>query len=575
MPEAPAPAPVLPSRRARPRGRRWRARVTGVGSAVIAAGMSVALAACGGTQGGGAQSGSTDALTINVNGGGPFVCNYNPYSPNQTDGSAGFIYEPMMIVNTLNGSVRPWLATSYAWSSGNRVLTFTIRKGVTFSNGEPFSATDVAFSFNLLKKFAGLDLNAVWSDSGLSSVTAPSPTKVVFTFARPDTPLFFYIAQTAIVPEKVWSKVANPVSFANTKPVGTGPYELASCQSSEYQFKANPHYWQPGKPTAKTITVPSLPSGAIADTKLSQGVFDWGGLFAPNVQGTYVAKDPKYNHYWYPQGTPVIMYPNDKVYPMNIAGFRRAMALALDRSKIGKIGESGYEDAANQTGVTLPEEQQWYDASAGNLGYDPGAAAKLLSSLGFTKKSGKLVAPNGQAVSLTIQVPSGFIDWISDCQLIAQELGAVGISVRVITPSYSTWQSNLATGHFTLALDEPSAGSNPWFMYHQVLATSETAAEGKTASSNYERWGDPATDKLLASFSSTSSVPAQKSALAGIEKIMVQQAPVIPLVYQAWWEQYSTQHFTGWPSAADPYAVPSPYSYPDDLLVITSIRPVR
>jgi peptide/nickel transport system substrate-binding protein len=543
--------------------------------AAIAVTLSLALAACNGSQNGGGQAGGTSALTINVDGGGPFVCNYNPYSPNETDGSVGFIYEPMMIFNMLNGQIKPWLATSYAWSSGNKVLTFTVRKGVKFSNGEPFSASDVAFSFNLLKKFPGLDLNAVWTGSGLTSVTAPSATQVVFTFSRPDTPLLFYIAQTAIVPQKIWSAIANPVTFANIKPVGTGPYKLATCKSSEYQFKANPHYWQPGKPMAKTITVPSLPSGAIADTKLSQGVFDWGGLFAPNVQGTYVAKNPKYNHYWYPQGTPVTMYPNDKVYPMNLAGFRRAMAMAIDRAKVGKIGEGGYEDAANQTGVTLPEEQSWYDPSAGNLGYNPKAAAALLKSLGFKNAGGQLKAPDGKPVSFTIQVPSGFIDWISDCQLIAQELKTLGISVRVTTPSFSTWQSNLTTGNFTLALDEPNAGSNPWFMYHQVLASGETAAEGKNAASNYERWSDPTTDKLLAQFSATSSASAQKTALAGVEKIMVQQAPVIPLVYQAWWEQYSTQHFTGWPSAANPYAVPSPYSYPDNLLVLTTIRPVH
>jgi peptide/nickel transport system substrate-binding protein len=554
-----------------------QSRLKWMASAVSGSLVVALLGTVGASQGAAFAAGSSasSGITINVNGGGPFVCNYNPYSPNQTDGSAGFIFEPLMIVNSLTGKVTPWLATAYAWSNGNKTLTFTVRTGVKFSNGEPFSAADVAFSLNLLKKFPGLDLNAVWPGSGLSSVTAPSATKVVFSFSRPDTPLFFYVAQTSIVPEAIWSKLANPVTFADTSPVGTGPYELALCQSSEYQFKANPDYWQKGKPAAKTITVPSLPSGAIADTKLSEGVFDWGGLFAPNVQGTYVNKDPKYNHYWYPQGTPVTLYPNDRVYPMNIAGFRRAMAMAVDRQKIGNIGEYGYENPANQTGVVLPSQSQWYAPSVGNLGYNPAGAAKLLSSLGFHKKGNTLVAPSGKAVSFSIQVPAGFIDWISDCQLIAQELGVLGISVRVTTPSYASYQSNLGTGNFTLALDEPSAGSNPWYMYHQVLASGESAAEGGAAASNFERWIDPQTDKLLTEFSSTSNVAAEKTALKGLEQIMVQQAPVIPLVYQAWWDQYSTQHFVGWPTASNPYAVPSPYSYPDNLLVITSITPAR
>lgn len=539
--------------------------------------LGMLLSAVAGGQGAAyaSSSSSSSGITINVNGGGPFVCNYNPYSVNQTDGSYGFLFEPMMIIDSLTGKITPWLATRYAWSDGDKTLTFTIRSGVKFSDGSPFSANDVAFSFNLLKKFPALDLNGVWPGSGLASVTAPSATEVVFKFSRPDTPLFFYIAQTPIVPQAIWSKVKNPVTFANTSPVGTGPYELALCQSSEYEFKANPDYWQPGKPAAKTITVPSLPSGAIADTKLSENVFDWGGLFAPNIVGTYVDKAPKYNHYWYPSGPPVILYPNDKVYPMTLTGFRKAMAMDMNRTEIGKIGEYGYEPAANQTGVVLPSQKEWLAPSVGNITYNPSGAAKLLSSLGFHKKGSVLYAPNGKAVSFTIQVPSGFIDWISDCQIIAEELGSLGIKVRVTTPAYATWQSNLGTGNFTLALDEPSAGSNPWYTYHQVLSSAASAPEGKTAASNFERWVDPQTDKLLAAFSSTANVAEQKADLKSLEQIMVQQVPVIPLVYQAWWDQYSTQHFVGWPTASNPYAVPSPYSYPDNLLVITTIKPAK
>jgi peptide/nickel transport system substrate-binding protein len=548
---------------------KWRA------SATAGALVAVLAGTIGGSQPAayGSSAPASSGMTINVDGGGPFVCNYNPYSVDQTDGSFGFIFEPLMIINSLTGKVTPWLGTADAWSNDDKTLTFTIRTGVKFSNGEPFSAKDVVFSFNLLKKFPALDLNAVWPGSGLSSVTAPSATEVVFNFSRSDTPLFFYIAQTPIVPQALWSKVADPVTFANTSPVGTGPYELALCGTNEYQFKANPTYWQPGKPAPKTITVPSLPSGAIADTKLSQDVFDWGGLFAPNIVGTYINKDPKYNHYWYPPGPPVILYPNDRVYPMNITGFRQALALAVDRTKIGAIGEYGYEPAANQTGVVLPSQASWYSPSVGNITYNPSAAAKLLSSLGFHKSGNTLKAPDGKAVSFSIQVPSGYIDWISDCQLIAQELGALGISVRVTTPSFATYESNLGTGNFTLALDEPSAGSNPWYTYHQVLASAESAAEGQTAASNFERWISPQTDKLLAEFSATSNPTTQKAVLKGLEQIMVQQVPVIPLVYQAWWDQYSTQHFVGWPSASDPYAVPAPYSYPDDLLVVTSLKP--
>ena len=69
-----------------------------------------------------------------------------------------------MFVNSLqNGKTTPWLATSFAWSNDNKTLTFTIRNGVKWSDGKPMTAADVAFRFNLLKKFKALDINAVWS----------------------------------------------------------------------------------------------------------------------------------------------------------------------------------------------------------------------------------------------------------------------------------------------------------------------------------------------------------------------------------------------------------------------------
>ena len=93
-----------------------------------------------------------------------WTCGFNPFNPSDTDLSVGAIYEPLMFVDTLdNAKVTPWLATSATWSNGNKVLTFTIRKGVKWTDGQPLTAADVAFTFNLLKKYPALDLNTIWS----------------------------------------------------------------------------------------------------------------------------------------------------------------------------------------------------------------------------------------------------------------------------------------------------------------------------------------------------------------------------------------------------------------------------
>src|SRR5262249_25009899 len=150
----------------------------------------------------------------------------------------GFVYEPLIYVNTLeSGKTTPWLASSYAWSDGNKVLTFTIRKGVKWSDGKPMTAADVAFTFDEMKKFPALDLNALWSV--LSSVTQTGD-QVTLTFKPPGVPYFCFVAdQTFIVPQHIWSGIANPVTYANNKPVGTGPYSIGKCTPQNISYSAN------------------------------------------------------------------------------------------------------------------------------------------------------------------------------------------------------------------------------------------------------------------------------------------------------------------------------------------------
>src|SRR6202040_1853724 len=95
--------------------------------------------------------------------------------------SVGSSYEPLVYVNPLqNGKTTPMLATSWAGGAGNKSLTFTIRKGVKFSDGTPMTAADVVYTFNLLKKYPALDLPGVWSV--LSGVSQAGPDQVTMTF---------------------------------------------------------------------------------------------------------------------------------------------------------------------------------------------------------------------------------------------------------------------------------------------------------------------------------------------------------------------------------------------------------
>jgi peptide/nickel transport system substrate-binding protein len=138
----------------------------------------VLAAACGSTSstssGGTANNGKIGGkLLIDNESGSTWTCQFNPFNPSVNITSIGFIYEPLEFINILQTNtdgtpkVTPWLATGSSWSNGFMTLTMTIRSGVKWSDGTPFTANDVLYTFDALKADPALDLNALWAaDSG-------------------------------------------------------------------------------------------------------------------------------------------------------------------------------------------------------------------------------------------------------------------------------------------------------------------------------------------------------------------------------------------------------------------------
>ena len=200
---------------------------------------------------------TTSVLTISNENGALWTCGFNPLNSSYNLLSVGFTYEPLVYVNPLqNGKTTPMLATSWSWGAGNKSLTFTIRQGVKWSDGTPLTAADVAYTFNLIKKYPALDLTGVWSV--LSSVTATGPYTVTMDFSSVAVPYFYYIAdQTPIVPQHIWSTIANPATASISHPIGTGPYLMSKCSPQNITSTADPRFWQPGLPRIHT-SVPGL-----------------------------------------------------------------------------------------------------------------------------------------------------------------------------------------------------------------------------------------------------------------------------------------------------------------------------
>jgi peptide/nickel transport system substrate-binding protein len=513
------------------------------------------------------SSGPTGTLTIDNESGSLWTCGFNPFNLSNIGYSFGNVYEPLVFVNTLqNAKESPWLATKWTWSNGNKDITFTIRNGVKWTDGKPLTAADVVYTFNLLKQHKALDVNSVWSV--LSSVTQKGSNQVVMTFKAPAVTYFYYIAdQTAIVPQHIWSTVSDPVKYTDSHPVGTGAYTMSNCTPQNITYKANPHYWQPGKPKVATVNYPAFTSNDTANTYLANGQAQWGSQFIPSIQKFYLSKSPNY-HYWFPPVANVTMFINLKNPILRDVKVRQAMAYAIDRHKASLIGEYGYEPASNQTGIVTPTFSSWLDAPqaasfGNNYAYNPSKAISILQADGYKKGSDGIMAKGGQKLEFTITNNGGFSDWVAAVNVIQQNLKAVGIKVTPRNLAAPAHQSAIYNGKFDLGYYANTGGPTPYYELRQWLFSGNSAPIGQPAGSNFERYSNPATDALINAYPKTTDAGQQHAIVSKLQKVMLQEVPVIPVTESVDWFQYDTGTFKGWVTQSNPYAQPAAYNYPD------------
>ncbi|MFD7159346.1 ABC transporter substrate-binding protein [Kribbella sp. NPDC059898] len=520
--------------------------------------------------GGGGEHKQGGTVTIANVGGQTWPCQFNPFNPAVNQESSGFVYEPLTFVNVLKaGATTPMLATDFTWSPKKDSIVFTIRDGVKWSDGQPFTADDVVYTFTRMKEQPALDLYSLWTGAGLTSVTAAG-NKVTLKFKAAAEPYFFNFAgQVGIVPKHIWSTgeaASKPATWADPKPVGTGPFTVESCSSNNISYVANPSYWQPGKPYIQKVQYPAYLDNNPANLDLASGKAQWGGQYIPNIDNFYKSKSPS-NNYWFPPTANVAIVPNnDPSRPATSKlPVRQAIAYALDREQISKIGESGYQPAANQTGVVTPTFDKYFDSAAlSAAGYDKqnlDKAKQLLQSAGYS---------DSNKLKLNIITVTGYTDWDASLAVVKQQLAKAGIELTIQDLQQQSYNQKLFTGDYDLAYASQSGGPTPYYELRQLLYSKNTAPIGKQANSNYSRYSKPEVDKLFDSYAAADP-DTQVKLIKQISSYMIKDVPVIPTTESVDWYQYNTKDLQGWPTQDDPYAQPAPYNIPDVGQVLANL----
>jgi peptide/nickel transport system substrate-binding protein len=545
-------------------------RYIGVAAAV---GLAATMTACSSTQhaGSSGSAGGTAPASGTIKPGGTvsisneqgqtWSCQFNPFNTSDQLESLGTVYEPLVYQDILNNDAQtPMLASSYTWNSDKTAVTFTVRQGVKWNDGQPFTAQDVAFTFNLMKQDPALDLYSLWSGAGLQSATASGDTATL-TFKQNAQAYFYDFAdQVGIVPQHIWGNASivgkTPDTWSDTKPVGTGPYEINPCTANNIQYTANPNYWQTDEPHIQKVEYPAYLSNDPANNDLASGKDQWGNQFVPNIQSFYLNKS-QYNHSWSPPVSNVDLFPNLAQGPTTNLAVRQAISMALNRQEISSIGEDGQEPAANQSAIVTPTFSQYEDTAA-------------LSAAGFgspnVAKATQLMAGAGYSTShplaLTVITITGYTDWDADLAVIKSELAPIGINLTVDDLADNTYTTQLNNGQFQLAYYGEVGGPTPYTELRQELLSENSAPIGQAASTNYERYNNPAVDALFSSYA-TASAADQVADVKKISDYVIKDVPLIPVVESVDWFQYNNQDIQGWPTQANPYAQPGPAIAPD------------
>lgn len=509
-----------------------------------------------------ARSSSHPCVTAIGSGDTPFVRNFNPYAA-ILDFSVGAIYEPLAIY-TPDGKTHMWLASKWKWNKSNKVLTISVRKGVKWSDGKPFTSKDVVFSLEGGKTMdPSYDkIGYTSKPSNVASIRAKGAYTVVITLKKPDSNFITSLENQWIVPQHIWSKQKNPTKWTDPNPVGTGPFtKITRFNNQEYVLSRNPHYWQKIHVNCLERLYESGNDSAMLS--MIKGQADWTHNFVPNAQKVYVSHDPKHYHYWYAAWLPDFLFMDDTKYPYSVKAFREAVSMAIDRPAVTKHGEYGYDPPSDALGLSrfMPG---WIDPKLKKLdkklvSYNPKAAKALLKKAGFTYKGSQLVDPHGNNVTMTAEVIAGWTDWVASLHIISANLAAIGVTLNVKNdPDWGTWypvatsQSNSTLMWTYLGL----GNTTPYELFNEFLNPTSKTASGtdESASGDWAHFADGKATPLLNAFKATNNAKQQKKIAYKLEKIWLNDFPAVPVFDGANWYTYSTKYFKGWPSKKAPYA---------------------
>lgn len=536
---------------------------------------AVALVAAACSSGGATKSAASGVLTVGMPAG-PQTNNSNPFLPTSAGVALGYramIYEPLVQTNPIAPSEKgtPWLAEKWEWADNYQKLVVTTRAGVKWNDDQPFTAGDVAYTFNLMKDKSALNTNGI----PIAAASKVSDTSAEITFSKPQFVNENKILNSLIVPEHIWKDVPDPTTFTDEKPVGTGPYTLKTFTPQTVTVAVRTSYWQE-LPKVPEIQYTAYNDNSAQTTALASGASQWSYVFMPDFETLFVNKDPKNHKVWMPAGLGIhALWLNTAKAPFNNVALRKALNMVVDREVIFQQGHSKlFPKVDNVTGIPSPAGDPFIAAEykGKTAKVDVEGAKKLLTEAGYKLEGDVLKDPAGAPVTFALTDPAGWSDYLTDLDIIKNAVKALGITAEVKTQTVDQWTTDFNAGAFDATMHWTNSGATPFEGYQNIMDAATSKPIGEAAASAQGRFNDPAATAALNAYASAPDDAARKASLDLLQKIFVEQVPAIPLVSSPVGAEYSTKKWVGWPTAEDPYAPPQP-TQTNALQVVLRLKP--
>ena len=529
---------------------------------------------------------------------------FNPldYDPNfPIDGNVRVMYETLVTYNQLTGKLEPMLAESF--SQNENSISVTLDSRAKWSDGKPVTVDDVIYSFRI-DSLLPTPRHDNWNY--ISSITAEGKV-ITFNFSENKNPLILLnaIAETSILPKAVFEPIVNAAKsgdgydmakvteFKNDEnPIVSGPYNLKTYSPDKIVLERNDNYWgnvkHDGKKPAPKYIIHSLYNGNNHfNSAMTRGNLDISSIFLPSIweKAKDIIRAWSREEPFHQPGSITTLIVAHNNPPLNDVALRRAMMHSINFEKIKARAISNYTPAM-QPGFILPfgaEAKYFNKEDAANYGYsyNTDKARAILSEAGYSwNDDGKLVDPNKQIVrTFTIECPQGWTDWEDAIKVIAESFGEIGISAEQKFVDYGVWDKDLRVGTFDFSMKTQTAelsAATPWSRFDQVMGAVSFKPAGEDAFANQGRYQNKEADELLARIPAETDEGALIEDYRKLNKIFMETIPVMPVLYRpTQYYQFSTKHWTNFPTEENPYAPPQHLIVAAGVNALWQIKPVK